>query len=51
VIATEVGSDWNSIEGDNKKSKVRNFLIDLKRQDQIDQLIQVMQQDTGDAVA
>jgi hypothetical protein len=51
VIATEVGSDWNSIEGDNKKSKVRNLLIDLKRQDQIDQLIQVMQQDTGDAVA
>lgn len=45
-MATDLGIDWEIIGGDNKKTKVRNFLLHLYRRNRIQDLIDLMQ--TGD---
>jgi len=41
-ISAQLGIDWEQIAGDNKKAKVRNFLLYLYRRNRIDELIQVL---------
>lgn len=43
VMATDLDVDWEIIGGDNKKTKVRNFLLYLYRRNRIQDLIDLMQ--------
>ncbi|MBP6473301.1 MAG: hypothetical protein KBE23_13400 [Chloroflexi bacterium] len=45
-IAAQLGIDWEQIGGDNKKAKVRNFLLYLYRRNRIDELIDRMHAST-----
>ncbi len=39
-ISAQLGIDWEQISGDNKKAKVRNFLLYLYRRNRVDELVQ-----------
>lgn len=41
-MSAQLGIDWEQIAGDNKKAKVRNFLLYLYRRNRIDELIQLL---------
>lgn len=43
VMAADLDVDWEIIGGDNKKTKVRNFLLYLYRRNRIQDLIDLMQ--------
>lgn len=43
LMATDLDIDWEIIGGDNKKTKVRNFLLYLYRRNRIQELIDLMQ--------
>lgn len=45
-MAAQLGIDWEQIGGDNKKAKVRNFLLYLYRRNRIDELIDRMHAST-----
>jgi hypothetical protein len=48
-ISADLQIDWEVIGGDNKKTKVRNFLLYLYRRNRIDELIVLMQADGSKA--
>jgi hypothetical protein len=41
-IAAHLGTDWEQLGGDNKKAKVRDFLLYLYRRNRIDELITLL---------
>jgi len=42
AIATQLGIDWEQLEGGDKRDKVRELLLYLDRRNRIDDLLQVM---------
>ena len=41
-MSAQLGIDWEQIGGDNKKAKVRNFLLYLYRRNRIDELVHLL---------